>query len=134
MNVGDGVPVTIRSIEGVRKEQCPHESKRIQHSNDFKKRMSEFADRIDTYKADMLKMVAKLSKKDQQEMKQMIEQLSQEVRSNIPFYEDQFTRQMNKTVVEAKAEVEAFVNNKIMSTGLAALKGNHEMLQIEEGK
>jgi hypothetical protein len=35
--------------EGVRKEQCPHENKRIQASNDFKARMKEFGDRIDSY-------------------------------------------------------------------------------------
>lgn len=45
----------------------------------------------------------------------------QEIRSNIPFYEEQFTRQMEATVTEAKGEVEAFVNAKIHSTGLKSL-------------
>lgn len=129
MNMGDGIPVTIRSVEGVRMEEPAYENKRMQASNDFKKRMKEFGDRIDAYEADMLKKVEKLSKKDQEEMKKMIEQLSQEVRSNIPFYEDQFTRQMNKTVVEAKAEVEAFVNNKIMSTGIEAIKAQNMLTE-----
>lgn len=129
MNMGDGVPVTLSYVDGVRMPDCPYENKRMQSSNEFKQRMKDFGDRITSYRATMMKKVEELPKKDQDEIKNMIDSLAQEVRSNIPFYEDQFTRQMNKTVTEAKAEVEAFVANKIHSAGIEAIKENYKMIE-----
>lgn len=129
MNMGDGVPVTIESVYEKRMEACPYENKRMQHSNDFKERMREFGQKMNSYKVSILKKVEKLSKKDQEEIGGMLQMLSQEVHSNIPFYEDQFTRQMNKTVTEAKAEVEAFVANKIHTAGIEAIKNENKMIE-----
>jgi len=42
--------------------------------------------------------------------------------ANMPFVQTQFNEAMDKTVTEAKAEVEAFVSHKVTSLGLASLK------------
>jgi hypothetical protein len=42
---------------------------------------------------------------------------------SIPFVQSQFNEAMDKTVTEARAEVEAFVDNKIRSLGIQALEG-----------
>ncbi len=131
MNMGEGIPVTINQIYEKSMEPCPHENKRMKHSNEFKERMKAFGSQINTYGAAILKKIERLPKRDQEEIKKMVDQVSQEVRSNIPFYEDQFSRQMDKTVTEAKAEVESFVEGKIRSTGLTAIKDQNKMISLE---
>lgn len=44
------------------------------------------------------------------------------LKSNIPYLAEQFAEQMDKTVTEAKAEVEAYVSQTIQRTGLDALE------------
>jgi hypothetical protein len=48
--------------------------------------------------------------------------LRQEVRSNLPFIQSMFNEQMDKTVKEAKGEIEAFTQNKIHALGLEKLE------------
>lgn len=137
MNIGDGSPVTIRSVHGKRMANCPHENKRMQHSKEFKERMAQFGNSLTQTKTDIYSMIEKrLPKKDQQELKNMLDGLIQEIRNNIPFFENQFSEQIDKTVTEAKGEVEAFITNKIMSTGLNALQmeqggGTNKIIELE---
>ncbi len=131
MNMGDGIPVTLRYVNGKRMEDCPHESKVQQHSNEFKQRMKEFSERVNAYGKDLYSKIEKrLPKKEQDEVKSIVAMIVQEVESNIPFYEKQFVRQMEKTQTEAKAEIEAFVNNKIHSAGLSSLLSEGEAKNI----
>lgn len=48
----------------------------------------------------------------------MMEKVLQEMRSNIPFVYDMFNEAMDKTILEAKGEVEAFVEHKLRSIGV----------------
>lgn len=122
MNMGDGFPVTIRSVEGKRTEPCPFENKRMQHASEFKETMVKLGESLRNTQAQLLSTIGKLPKKDQENAKSLLNQLIQEIDSNIPYYETQFERQMNKTVTEAKGEVEAFIQSKITNAGLTALK------------
>lgn len=135
MNMGDGVPVTIKYIEGKQMADCPHESKVQQHSNEFKQHMREFSARVNTYGKELYAIIEKrLPQKEQGTVKNIVDQIVQEIASNIPFYEKQFIRQMEKTQTEAKAEIEAFVNNKIHSAGLTSLLGEggaKDILKLE---
>ena len=130
MNMGDGFPVTIRSVEGKKTEPCPYENKRLQHANEFKKTMKNFGSRLRDTQEQLLATISKLPKKDQEEAKKLLSGLIQEIDSNIPHYGDQFERQMNKTVTEAKGEVEAFIQTKIITAGLASLQGDQAMIPL----
>jgi hypothetical protein len=46
----------------------------------------------------------------------------QHIGSNMPFVGQQFQRQLNKSVVEAKSEVAAFFDHEINRLGVTALK------------
>lgn len=135
MNMGDGIPVTLRYVNGKRMEACPHVSKVAQHSNEFKQRMREFSNSLIAKEKEFFAMIEKrLPKKEQDEAKNMLHGIIQEVESNIPFYEKQFVRQMEKTQTEAKSEIEAFINNKIHSAGLTSLLGESgakDILKLE---
>lgn len=134
MNQGEGVPVTLRYIEGKKMEECDFENKRSQHAAEFKETMGVFAQTVRESSNKLLAMIGKLAKKDQDAAKSILGQIIQEIESNIPFYEKQFQRQMDHTVKEAKGEVEAFVQNRITSAGLKALQADGEIptVKIEE--
>ncbi|KKK47299.1 hypothetical protein LCGC14_3156640, partial [marine sediment metagenome] len=61
--------------------------------------------------------------------------------SNIPFLAEQFSEQMDRTVTEAKGEIEAHVSNLIRQTGLDALEDmkpllpdSKDSLELPEGQ
>jgi hypothetical protein len=123
MNYGSGVPVTIRRIQGEKIEDCHTVDKRSEHSQEFKKQMRDFAQKLKADQAKLLEYLKKdkLSKDDKRTMQFMFEYLTQEINSNIPFFEERFEEQMDKTIVEAKAEMESFVSNTVTKFGLEAI-------------
>ena len=135
MNLGDGVPVTIRNIQGQRIEPGEYQNKRAQHAAEFKETMALFEKSIQESSVKLLEMISKLPKKDQDQAKRMLDQIVQEIVSNIPYYETQFQRQMDRTVKEAKGEVEAFVHHRIISAGLKSLlnEGESPTISIDQG-
>ncbi|MFA5366685.1 MAG: hypothetical protein WC333_02275 [Dehalococcoidia bacterium] len=128
MNHGSGVPVTIDRVMGEKMPACPGVSKRMQHSQEFKKRMREFAQRLKNDQASLQELLKKdkLSKEDKRVMKHTFEYLTTEIENNIPFFEEQFEEQMDKTVTEGKAEIENFITHAIQTTGIKALNGEYE--------
>jgi hypothetical protein len=123
------VPVTLRHLQGQRIESMPSQSKRKQHSDEFKKRMREFDASMTKTQNRLQELLKKdkLSKEDKQEMKHAFEHISTETRSNIPFYEQMFEEQMDKTVTESKAEIDAFITNAVMKTGLEEIHRQNEL-------
>ena len=58
--------------------------------------------------------------------------LNSDIGSNIGFIADQFNEQMDKTVMEAKGEIESFCQNKVNSIANATLvQKRDEFLKLE---
>jgi ElaB/YqjD/DUF883 family membrane-anchored ribosome-binding protein len=134
LNMGDGVPVTIRYINGVKMEDCPEENKRQLFEKEFEDKMlsiNEKLKRLTEETERILNDKAAPKKSDKELILKQIQMLHQEVVSNIPFVSSQFNEQMDKTVAEAKAEVEAFVQHKVTSLGIEGLKA--QMLMLNDG-
>ena len=131
LNMGSGIPCTLEWLDGRKLESLPElESRKEFAHNEFKKRMSDFAR---TLKSDQLKakeLVKKktLSKDDQHELNMLLEKLTQEVESNIPFFAKTFQETMDKVVVETKQEVENAIQHKIITLGLDALHSENKLL------
>ena len=128
---GDGVPCTLREVMGERKEECPFENKRMQFENEIKEHIEEI--HSDTEK--LIKEVAylfnekkTLNKADKEKVIDLLNKINREIKSNTPFIMSQFNEQMDKTVKEAKGEVEAFTQNKMHSLALDALKKDNEWI------
>ena len=128
---GDGVPCTLIEVMGERKEECPFENKRIQFENEVKEHIEEI--HSDTEK--LIKEVACLfnekktfNKADKEKVTDLLNKINREIKSNTPFIMSQFNEQMDKTVKEAKGEVEAFTQNKMHSLALEALKQDNEWI------
>ena len=132
MNCGTGVPVTIRYLQGKGEiEKAPFINKRTQFEEEFKKNLSlaneETNDLLQSVK-EMFETKKSFTKKDKEEILSKIEQLNMTVGSNRDFIYKQFNKQMEKSTLEAKCEIEAFAQNKINSVASAALVEHKEEL------
>jgi hypothetical protein len=121
MNVGCGIPVTLRyiaqnSMENLGRIDPPYQNKVEQFNNEFDKDCKDLAKNFDT--------VIKLAEEThaQKRLVQEIKMLRQTITSTLPFINKQFSEQMEHTVKEAKGEVEAFVTHTVQSYGLEAIR------------
>jgi hypothetical protein len=133
-NVGSGVPCTIAWKDGEYVEKPPFISQAETIRDEFQETVSEITKAETLYMKeamDILDNKPSISKGDRETIKDAISQLIQHFQSNLPFVQTQFHEQMDKTITEAKAEIEAFVETKIRSTGLEAMRS--AMPQLGEG-
>jgi len=135
MNVGDGVPVTLRRLDGRMIEDCPQFDKRQEFEKEFEKEMLKIGKslRMLTQQAEALLSEKKApTKADKEAILSGIKMLRQEIESNVPFIQSSFNEQMDKTVLEAKGEFEGFVMHKVTSAGLEGLQKEFKMLGDSE--
>jgi len=121
---GEGTPVTITNIGGKRVEGIEFVNKRMQFDEEFEADMKELTSETNPFYTKILSLLSKPSvgKTDKEEIKKQLDMLRQHIASNIPFVKKQFTEQMDNTVLESKADFEAFVEDKIHSVGLEGFK------------
>lgn len=138
MNMGDGIPCTIRYLRDKdgrmsRMEDPPYKSKIVEFQKEFREDMQELGDDasvgLEEIK-DLLLAKDRLNKSDREQIYEYIHHMVQKIKSSIPFVSDQFNRQMSKTVAEARNEVEAYVMHNVIERGLASLQ--NEVLSLAE--
>lgn len=125
MNMGTGVPVTIRYTEKDGKmPTCDFVNKRNQFVDEFKDKRKD----ITRQSQELIREVSKLfsekksfTKADRENVLRMLSMLNNDIGVNTDFMFEQFNEQMDKTVAEAKGEVEAFCQNKIHQLASAKL-------------
>jgi len=123
--MGDGVPCTLKHVNGKTIKSPPYQSKRDQFQNEFNERMKELKEDVQRLIEDSLQILENkktLNKADRKHILDAIKRLTQEIGSNVPFVSKQFGEQMDKTVSEAKGDIEAFFSQKVTSLGLDAYK------------
>ena len=136
LNVGDGVPCTLTRLQGKRMQEPPFQSKAEMIQDEFSAKMRNFS--VDLRKMiqesiELLKNKPTLTKGDRTSILDSINSMIQQIQSNIPFVGEQFQKQMERTVIEAKNEVEAFIDNKVYSTGIKALNNPEVLKRLKEG-
>ena len=119
MNVGDGVPVTIQFVKGDKWDEKKRQFRADPPEVDFKTKaqgelkaeMGEIAERIEELSKDAKEILERkgttIKAGEKEKLLKDIMFLAQEVRSNIPFAHECFTEAVERTVTEAKAEVDA---------------------------
>lgn len=128
-------PITLQFTEKDGIIESPAlENKREQFEEEFKDRVKAITERINgTIKKGKDKNVPKWLIHDLEILKGWLD-------NNIPYLAEQFSEQMERSVTEAKGEIESFVANLIHQTGLEALadmvpqitSGQVEAKEIEE--
>ncbi len=136
-NTGDGVPCTIRGIDGKQMDAPPYYGQNEIFNSELQEKFSEAMSGADDLIRDADKMLSSkgaMKVADKKELLGKISSLVQHIRANMPFMHKQFTRAMDKTVVTAKAEVEEFYTSTILKMGKKALENGivPEQPQIED--
>jgi len=135
LNVGDGIPCTIRYTENkVRMEDPPEVKQRLVFENEFKEDINHLKELYEDKLHDVRKLLRKkgnLLKPEKAEIDNFLFELTRIIEDYMPFLQKSFNEAMDKTVMEAKGEVEAFVMSKVTSLGIEGLE--KEMLKLTEG-
>ena len=116
-NLGTGTPCTIQyRVDKGNIPPVPFESKVKQFNDEFDKDMKGIASKCDAIiqEAEERKLPKSFMSK--------LKMLKQDLAANVPFMNESFTEQMEHTVKEAKGEIDAFINHKVHSLGLEALR------------
>ena len=126
-NMSDGIPCTIRSFNGEHYPDPPYDSPVDIFQREFSAKMKNLGKECESIVEDAVKMLKEkpsIGKSDREFLMGAIKKLIQEVSANVPFVSQQFIESMEKTVSQAKNEIETFVTNKITSLGIEAMKEN----------
>ena len=125
MNVGCGVPVTLRHVNGQDMPQPPAVDFKERAKSELKAEMGELAERIDELSKDAVAILSRKGTPIKADEKEKILKdlmfLVQEVRSNIPFAHECFEEAVEETVVHAKAEVDSCLTAMRERLGQAVL-------------
>jgi len=125
MNVGDGVPCTISYYNGKRMADPPETHIRQLFDKEFKQDVKESLAGADEGLKKLKGLLfdkASIGKKDREEIYKTVESIVTHVKNGMPFVQQQFNEAMDKVVTAARAEVEAFVEQKIRSVGIETLQ------------
>ena len=133
---GTGIPVTIRYTEkDGRIPSYDFVSKREQFTREFKEQTNKAMEKSKELINDVVELFSSkktLTKADKENILKKLDMLNSDIGSNIGFIADQFNEQMDKTVMEAKGEIESFCQNKINAIASAALvEHRDEILKLE---
>lgn len=136
MNVGTGTPCTIKYLRGKgRINEADFINKRQQITNEFKESMNErMSDAKEFYNEVMELFTTKKSigKGDREMILKRLANVTQGMESSSKFIFDQFQNQIDKTITEAKGEIEAFAQNKINAIAQQALvEQKEDILKLE---
>lgn len=134
MNAG-GVPVTITYTEKDGKAgDCDFEVSRKKYEDEFQNLLAEANKETNDLIRDLTTMFesGKLNKREREEILSKLHRISTDINENASFVYRQFNQQLDKSSLEAKNEVEAFVQHKVQSLGLKKLQELHNDTRIEE--
>ena len=125
MNMGSGVPCTIKFIKG--KGRIPEPdfiNKREQITNEFKERMDDkkaSANKIYEEIKTLFDTKKSIGKGDRAAILRKIHSITNGLSSEANFMFRQFQEQMDKTITQAKGEIEAFAQNRINTIAQQAI-------------
>ena len=137
LNMGDGVPVTLRRINGKDIEPCPFVDKREQFSNEFREDMNEIAPKLaETTKEveELIQNKKTFSKADKEKILSTLNRVTMQISSNYPYMYSMFNEQMGKTVTEAKAEIESHIQARMEDMAMKAGRNIQESESLPENE
>ena len=138
LNMGAGVPVTLRRLNDQYIEPCPYVDKREQFSNEFRNDMNELSKKLSETTKEVEELIENkktFTKADKEKILSTLHAVTMQVSSNYPYMFSMFNEQMDKTVTEAKAEIESHLQARMEDMALKAMsseKNTPEMLPDEE--
>jgi hypothetical protein len=130
-----GVPCTIRSVLTEHMEDCPGESQRELFEKEFQGTVLALTDKLKNLKLkadELLDKKGPMKVAEKKEISHMLHMMVMEVRSNLPFIQSSYNKAMDKTTMEAKSEIESFVNHQVHALGLEEFKKQFKQLSANQ--
>lgn len=125
LNVGDGVPATLRWLDGEVPGITPTTDRRGQLNEEIAGTLADAIRELEEVRDAAPTKV----------LREKADHALTELRSNLPFVAQQFDRHAEKTIERAKVEVAAYVTGAIQRAGLAALAaGAAPVLELTSGE
>lgn len=125
MNMGDGIPVTIKATERDGHMESPDFASPIElNRSDFKEAAAGAVADAETLLATMRELLGKsgtVKKADREELIKKAEKVVREIGANMPYMEECFEKSMDGVVTDAKGTIEAFYQHRVVEAGLNAL-------------
>lgn len=132
-----GTPVTIRYLDRKEVEKCPFVNQMDLIDKELKKDINDISDKVvklSEKAASYLNQKEVLKKAERNELLGIINNLVQEIKSNLPFLKHQVTESIEKTITVAKMEIEAQAQHTIHKYGIESLKQLQALQQVEDKK
>ena len=117
---GSGTPITLKFVLGDRKnrENPPRPRQREDAQEEMSRHIQDVLGRLDRMTE------SARTQKDRREL----QGIAQSLRNTLPFLQEEFVRQMDRTVQEATAEIETFLTERERATGIQALREMQQAL------
>jgi hypothetical protein len=124
MNYGTGVPCTIERLQEEMIENPPDEPVEAEKTKiEFQQKLKAFDKSLATNYEAISKLLEKatLTKKDKEEIRGHLQRISQEIRSNMPFWLSQFDEAVERIMTTAKTEIDGFMTTVLRAAGMESL-------------
>lgn len=134
MNMGSGVPVTIKTVMGRVMPNCQEKTLREKADNSLKKRFTTLANRLETKMKridEITNRTGTIRKAEKEEINRLYKAFITEIKSNLPFLKQCIDETVDDSIKQAKDEVESFWLNRIRSLGIDKL---NELVESNEFK
>jgi len=133
-NSGSGIPCTLKYIQGELIEPPTFIPKAEIFEREFRKDLKDLDELLISMVAlaSQLAEAPRIKKTEIRELKNKVDRVKMELKSNMPYLYKQFVKNIVKTTQVAKAEVEAYVDRRIRESGLEAIQ--NEVPRLLEDK
>lgn len=138
MNVGVGVPCTLRFTELDGKiPDIEFENKKIQHKQELQNHIDGISDQLNDLYDNLKELFSKqrLNKSEKEDVLRSIFKIKGDLTYNADYMMKSFAEQMDKTVSEAKGEIESFMQRRLFDSfkefGDIGISENDRPVEIE---
>lgn len=134
LNCGEGVPCTLRWFDGKHLEGPPYRDRRELIRNEFSERTEDAVTDLRETLANVERVFSEgtIKKADKEKIIRDLKMAIQEVTKNMPYVADCFEKTVSDTVVEAKQEIESFMDHAIRTAGIASLQSGARPIEMLE--
>lgn len=132
MNMGDGVPCTLRYVDGVKRPEVSETPPELHEATEeARARVAAIREKTAADIASVRElMTGKVPKKVQEAVESILQSHLNHVTSSVPFWSQRVEEAASRASAEAKAEVDAYVTSAVHKAGLAAMSDPEIMRRL----
>lgn len=125
MNMGVGVPCTLRTLSG-KKMESPPEVTKVQTAiqRRFEEQVELLTTNLEAYRKQLIEVLESkhINAKQKDSLRSGIDSIARDLEHNLPFYLEIFQEETEKMVSSAKTEIDAFITASALVRGLTLIQ------------